>query len=415
MFFRVIKNKSKILKNRANKNNMAEYVANLVNTINSVRYGNFIARLEKHPDKGLNNVTQCFNRMIETLNDREEMIIEYQNELRRRNEFQEIIINSLSDGLLVLDKNLKIITITQNIPKWFGEHKKIKGKEIQKFVNVLKGKDFKELNEEEISIIDNENSFSATVKTFEAEEYQNNYLMIIKDITKQKEVETLKEDFVATLTHDLKVPIIAESNMLEFLLSERFGSLNDKQQEAIKNMQNSNKELLDLVHIVLDTYRIKENGIKLHKENLSLTKFLKEIAEEMQPIADVSKNKIICDFKSEFEYELDSLQFKRVMKNLIQNAILYGEANTNIEIKLYKKDKYIYITVKDYGKGIAKEDIEKIFNKYYSANKKFRKIGTGLGLYLAKEIVTAHNGKLYVKSEENKFTEFCIKLPIASV
>ena len=70
------------------------------------------------------------------------------------------------------------------------------------------------------------------------------------------------------------------------------------------------------------------------------------------------------------------------------------------------------ISVKDYGKGISKEDIDKIFNKYYSASKKFRKIGTGLGLYLSKEIVEAHGGKLVVHSEENKYTEFCITLTI---
>ena len=81
------------------------------------------------------------------------------------------------------------------------------------------------------------------------------YIVILKNITDQKELETLKEDFVATLTHDLKVPIIAETNMIELFLNENFGPISEKQAFALKNMKTSNKELLDLVQIVLDTYK----------------------------------------------------------------------------------------------------------------------------------------------------------------
>ena len=252
----------------------------------------------------------------------------------------------------------------------------------------------------------------ASVAQIRSEEHTNNYLMVIKDVTNRKEIETLKEDFVATLTHDLKVPIIAESNMLNFLLSEKFGELNDKQREAIKNMQMSNNELLELVHTVLDTYRVNDGGIELCKAPVVLSELLKDIANEMKPIAEVSKNAIVTKFQGDAELLLDKMQMKRVLKNLIQNAISYGKSNSEIELKLIKKDKNIMISVKDYGKGISKEDIDKIFNKYYSASKKFRKIGTGLGLYLSKEIIEAHGGTLVVHSEENKYTEFCITLTV---
>ena len=101
----------------------------------------------------------------------------------------------------------------------------------------------------------------------------------------------------------------------------------------------------------------------------------------------------------------------KFIKNLIQNAISYGEPNFPIEISIGEIPQYIVIKVKDYGAGISQADIDKIFNKYYSAAKKFRKIGTGLGLYLALQIVKGHGGELAVESEEGKFTEFTIKLP----
>ena len=100
------------------------------------------------------------------------------------------------------------------------------------------------------------------------------------------------------------------------------------------------------------------------------------------------------------------------MKNLVNNAILYGKPDTNIDISAKQKGEYAYLSVKDYGKGIAKEDIDKIFNKYFSAHKKFRKIGTGLGLYLSQKLVKAHNGTLDVTSKEGEWSEFVIKLPL---
>ncbi len=404
---------NKINQTKNQHNDISDYVSSIINTINSVRYGNLIARLDKHPNKDFNEVSKCINRMIETLNDREKMIVEYQGELRRKNDFLKVIINSLSDCILVLDENYRIIQYTENINQWFGEDKKYLNSSILKHIRISNEKEINELNEDEIFIENsNERRYTATVTKLNSEEHSNNYLMIIKDVTNQKEIETLKEDFVATLTHDLKVPIIAESNMLNFLLSEKFGALNEKQREAIENMQNSNKELLELVHIVLDTYKLKDSGIELYKQPVVLSKLINEVTQEMQPIADTTKNSLIVKIKEDNELLLDKMQMKRVLKNLIQNAILYGKSNSDIEIKLSEKDKKALIKVKDYGKGISKEDLAKIFNKYFSANKKFRKIGTGLGLYLSKAIVEAHDGTLVVQSEENKYTEFCITLPL---
>ncbi len=404
---------NKINQSQNKHNDISDYVSNLINIINSVRYGNLIARVGKHSNKDLNEVSKCINRMIETLNDREKMIVEYQGELRRKNDFLQVIINSLTDCILVLDENDKIIQYTKNVIQWFGENKKIINSNILKHIRTIDEKPIKELNDDEIFIENSSDKrFTASVTKLDSIEHKNTYMMIIKDVTNQKEIETLKEDFVATLTHDLKVPIIAESNMLNFLLSGKFGELTSKQQEAIENMKKSNNELLELVHIVLDTYKVRDSGMELFKQPVVLSKLITEIVDEMQPIAEVSKNNLVFKLQNDNELLLDKFQMKRVLKNLIQNAISYGKINTDIEIKLFERDKNAIITVKDYGKGISKDDISKVFNKYFSASKKFRKIGTGLGLYLSKEIVEAHKGCLVVQSEENKYTEFCITLPL---
>ena len=402
----------KINQTKHKQNDISDYVTNLISTIDKIRYGNLVARVKKHPNKNLNNLSQCINRMIETLNDREKMIIEYQQELKHSNDLNLAVINTLSNGILVLDENYKIIQATNKIYKWFGEKKKIINKDILKFITVSNEKEIKNLDDDEIFIEENTSkSFTCSVRKIDSTSHLTNYLMVIKDVTIQKEIETLKEDFVATLTHDLKVPIIAESNMLNFLLSDKFGSLNEKQAEAIRNMQSSNKELLELVHVVLDTYKLREEGIKLFKESVDISEFIEEIISEMQPIADISKHQFISKLINGLQLNADKIQLKRVLKNIIQNAISYGQSESDIEIKLKQEKENIIIFIKNYGKGISKEDIDKIFNKYYSASKKFRKIGTGLGLYLSKEIILAHNGNITVTSEEGKSTTFIITIP----
>lgn len=390
-----------------------DYLGTITKTVNSVRYGDLTKKVGRIELPNAEPLAESINRMIETLYDREKMIIEYQNELHRQNKFLEAVINSLSDGLVIIDENHRILRATPKISEWFGiSGKKLVGTPIDNYIVLPERAKIESLKENDIYIKANRASnFSASSMELKLEDRKRRHIIIIKNVTDQKELENLKEDFVATLTHDLKVPIIAETNMLELFLNESFGPVSEKQEIALKNMQVSNKELLDLVQIVLETYKYRDGNISLYKENIMLRSFINEIVDEMEPISIKNNNKLKFSSPRDIRVYADRIQLKRVIKNLIQNAISYGEPNSPIEISIGEIPQYIVIKVKDYGAGISQADIDKIFNKYYSAAKKFRKIGTGLGLYLALQIVKGHGGELAVESEEGKFTEFTIKLP----
>lgn len=389
-----------------------ETMSDINNIITSVRYGNLSARVENSIHPEMKNISESVNRMIETLNDREQMIVEYQSELTGQYKLLAALFNSLSDGVLVLDEKYVILRANAKIKKWFKTEDFI-GKSIFDYIKTPDDKNIIDLKSDELFIKGIKDLyFRASVRQIKGKEHDDKYMLVITNYTNQREIDSLKEDFVATLTHDLKVPIIAESNMLEFFLQEKFGTLNDKQKEALENMKASNKELLDLVQIVLETYRLKEDEIDLNLEKISVKKFLNIVADEMTYIAQKTNNKIVVIVPEDYDIKIDFLHFKRVLKNLVNNAILYGKSNTNIEIMAKITNDNSQITVKDYGKGISPEDIEKIFNKYFSASKKFRKIGTGLGLYLSRKIVEAHGGKLGVESQEGEYTKFYIDMKI---
>lgn len=392
-----------------------DYLGMVTNTVNSVRYGNLSTKINNLDVPNYKNLSESINRMVETLNDREKMIIEYQGELTRQNKFLEAVINSLSDGILIIDEYYNILRITPQIANWFNQDgPRLMNKNIFDYIQPKNNTNIEKFNNDEIFIKNNPSaSFEATSMKLSLDDKKKRFVVIIKDITNQKELETLREDFVATLTHDLKVPIVAEANILEFLIGGKFGEVNEKQNEAISNMKVCNNELLELVQILLETYKIKETGIDLEKENINLVPFITSVIEEMKPIAEKSNLQINFDSgaSNNPQVNADPMQLKRVVKNLIQNAISHSESDSDIDLKLGKLQNFTTICIIDHGKGISKENLEKVFNKYYSTAKKFRKIGTGLGLYLSQQIIKSHGGEIVVTSEENVSTEFCIKLP----
>ena len=390
-----------------------DYLGMVTNTVNSVRYGNLSTKIDKIEHSTYQNVTDSINRMVETLNDREKMIVEYQAELIRQNKLLESVINSLSDGILIVNEHGNILRATPKIIKWFGvKGNDILGKNVYDYIEIADGNTIEKLSDTDVYIKNTPtNNFIINSVRLSLDD-KKRYVLLIKDVTTQREIETLKEDFVATLTHDLKVPIVAEANILNFLIDGKFGEITEKQRFALLNMKSSNEELIDLVQIVLETYKVKETGIPLLKENIKLNEFLSDIVDEVQPIA--TNSGLVINFtpsEKNLTVSADVMQLKRVVKNLISNAISHSNTKKNIDIKTSEIPDFITISVIDYGQGIPQDEQKLIFNKYYSAAKKFRKIGTGLGLYLSQQIAKSHGGEITVESEENVRTEFCIKLP----
>lgn len=395
---------------------MNDYLGVVNETLNSVRYGDLGKKIKTLNPESYETLTDSINNLIDSLKEKEEEVSQQQAELIHQNKFLEAILNSLSDGLLIVDHKYRILRATPKISQWFGiKVKSLIKKDLLDYVEILDNTPVEKLDNTEVYVKGySEDAFEASAMRLQLDEKKKKYIVILKNVTNQKEMEHLKEDFVATLTHDLKVPIIAESNILEFLVTEKFGPISDKQKEAIKNIQTSNQELIELVQILLETYKMKDTGAVLYFEEFEINPYLKDVIKEMTPIAEKNNLKIKYKEYENITINADKLQLKRVIKNLIQNAILHSESEKNIDISVKKTQTDVHISIVDYGKGISKEDLEMIFKKYYSTAKKFRKIGTGLGLYLAQQIVKSHGGEITVNSTENTGTEFNIRLPYAT-
>ncbi len=235
--------------------------------------------------------------------------------------------------------------------------------------------------------------------------------MINEYIEKQKQTQNLKQDFVSSLAHDLKVPIIAQDNTYDLFLNGNFGKITEDQRNAIKNLKVSNNDLKNLVVNLLDAHKIDTQEIDFNPEKINITNLILEVTEQNRSILKVKNKEIIFNKTENIFIKADAFLIKRAIVNLISNAIFYGKNSKNIYIDIEIKPSCTIISITDEGDGIKDDEINKLFQKYYSSSKKYSNIGVGLGLYIANKIADRHKGKLVAENTKDKGAKFSLYLP----
>ncbi len=221
-----------------------------------------------------------------------------------------------------------------------------------------------------------------------------------------------KETFLAMVTHDLKSPVNAEICALELLLNNQKSSLDDFQNEIIGDILGAAKYMKNLVENILQKYRSDCGKQVLHKTLFSLEMLTIQCIEEIKYLLQ-DKN-LDIEINSSLKYVetyIDCLEIKRVIHNLLINAIEYSNKNSKIQVNLFEEKDNIGFSVTNSGIGINLENPNLIFDKCESLAQKQKSIGTGLGLYISKKIVEAHGGKIFVSSVVNDKTTFTFTLP----
>lgn len=240
------------------------------------------------------------------------------------------------------------------------------------------------------------------------------HLVVIRDITDEIRTINQKEQFVATLTHDLKTPIRAESRALQLLLDGSFGSLTPEQTSIVKEIYNSSRFMAHMTDNLLTRYKIDQKEISLHKDFNSLKQTIQKCAENLKFLLE-DKNqtlKINIDLEND-NFLYDELEIIRVFNNLLNNASEYSQENSQISIQVSRIDDFIEVKVADNGAGISEKDLKTIFNEHASSAKKFKKVGSGLGLFISKKIIETHGGNISVESHHGHGTCFTFTLPYA--
>ncbi|MDY6938478.1 MAG: hybrid sensor histidine kinase/response regulator [Cyanobacteriota bacterium] len=231
-----------------------------------------------------------------------------------------------------------------------------------------------------------------------------------------------RDDFTTRLTHDLRTPLIAVNRVIELCLQEAFGEITDETQEALENIVSSNKNLLAMVNTLLEVYRHDSGKKLLNCTRLSLRSLCEEIVEELAPLAKKKGLKLSLepdgdrgyfdrngDGIEEFCVEGDRIELRRLITNLVGNAIKFTDAGY-ITLRLRSlSDNTVSLEVEDTGPGISEEDRRQIFERFRQGN--HLRVGSGLGLHLAQRIAHLHEGEITLRSEVGKGSVFELTLP----
>jgi len=226
-----------------------------------------------------------------------------------------------------------------------------------------------------------------------------------------KEKEQLKESFIENMTHDLRTPLVAQEKALG-LLADEFENVGMREQfNLAKGLEKNNKHLLRMVNLILESYRIDLEKINIKISNINIGELVNSCFEKLGSVAKEKNILLLNNIPDDFpEVSSDLVGLKRVLINLISNSLENIPENSQIEINAEHSEKYVRILVEDNGQGIAAEEIEHIFDRYYSGKTDERKIGSGLGLYVCRKLLEFLNGEITVESEKGKFTRFIIRL-----
>jgi len=232
---------------------------------------------------------------------------------------------------------------------------------------------------------------------------------------KLKDLDKQKSEFVSFATHQLRAPLTAMKGYASLILEGDLGALSQEIRSAISRIYDSSDTLTHIVDDYLNISRIELGAMKYTFENVNLIELIDNVIAELKPNIEKSKTTLsfIVDRNKKFVFRADKDKFKQIIANIIDNSVKYTPIG-NVVVKLEKtNDMNILLSIKDNGIGIAPEVIPKLFAKFSRADNANKKNihGTGLGLFVAKEIVSAHKGKIWAESEgEGKGSTFFVEL-----
>jgi two-component system, NarL family, sensor kinase len=232
----------------------------------------------------------------------------------------------------------------------------------------------------------------------------------------QEQLAQVREDFASTLTHDLKTPLLGALETLKAFQKEQFGNVQPTQQKVLATMIRSHQTSLQLVETLLDVYRNDTEGLQLQLAPVDLVTLVENVAITLINLAESRRVHLSFDYgESDFRKFLwvngDAFQLQRVFANLLTNAINHTPRGGKVEVVLEPHSSYQVAKIVDTGAGITLEELPHLFERFYQGYSDRQAKGSGLGLYLTRQIIEAHGGTIWAENRSSQGAIFGFRLP----
>lgn len=232
----------------------------------------------------------------------------------------------------------------------------------------------------------------------------------------QEKLASMREDFFSTLTHDLKTPLLGAIETLKSFDLGKFGAVTSTQQKVLAMIMRSHSSTLQLVETLLDVYRNDTEGLQLNLEPVNLATLATDVIATLADLAAARRVYIRLQYgESDFRRALwvngDALQLLRVFANLLTNAINHSPRGGNVQVLLESYSSYQLVKILDSGPGITDSELPLIFERFYQGHSDRQAKGSGLGLYLTRQIIAAHSGTIWAENRLQGGALFGFRLP----
>ena len=367
----------------------------------------------------------------------EKKVLRRTKDLEQIRSKNEAILTSIGDGLVVVDKEGKISYINKSFEEMLGwKAQEIVGKSMVQVVpredlygvevlfkeriltQVLDGQKFvADLTNPFYYIRKDKSRFP--VSSIVAPVVLNKKIVgaveVFRDITKEKEIDKAKTEFVSLASHQLRTPLSTVNWYSEMLLTGDVGEVTSGQKKYLEEIYSGNQRMVDLVNTLLDVSRIELGTLVVESKPTDIIKLTQNVIDEQRLQIIEKKIKLSPSFEDSVPlFKADPKLLRMVIQNLLSNAIKYTPDGGKVCVSISLDKKNVILKISDNGYGIPKNQQDKIFTKLFRADNVIGKDteGTGLGLYIAKSIVEQAGGKLWFESKENQGTTFHVALPL---
>ncbi|WP_292010299.1 ATP-binding protein [Chryseobacterium sp.] len=403
---------------------IAEPINQLTFSIKQIAEKNYNERVHFKGSEEFNDLAHSFNVMAEKLQEYESSTLSKQLMDKKR---IETLVNNMHDAVIGLDENHFIYMINNEALKITNLHKEeIIGKTAHEVAvnndlirELLKNIDHPDQEPLKIVTENKENYFEQDiipiniVKTGEKEKKYIGKVILLRNITPFKELDFAKTNFIATISHELKTPIAAIKMGVQLLGNQKFGALNNQQQELLKSINEDGQRLLDITGELLNLSQVETGNIRLNIEKCSPKEIVQTAIKNVEKLAEQKNISINAQYLADENCFIgaDSGKTIWVMNNFLSNAIKHSFQDESIEIKTEKEGSYIRFSITDTGSGIDEKYHRQIFDRYFQVPGEHQN-GTGLGLAISKNFIEKQNGEIGVESSPNQGSTFYFKLPL---
>lgn len=367
------------------------------------------------------------------------------DKLEKVNTRLQAIISGIPDGIVVFNENKKIINYNpafEKIISIISSDKKIyfSGYEMPEITSFIQDKNKKKIFNglcESLEVNSNQDFFELdfnieekfyykilSVQTYDTDKTSDknnnsiNRILVFHDVTKEKEIDKMKSDFMAVVSHELKTPVSAMMGFSTLIEDGCVGDVTEEQQDYLQKIQIQGERLIRLINDLLDFSKLESGYMPMYKQLLDAGETVYEVIEMLRPLFEEKSMQIKENIEENIPpIFIDPDKLKQILINLIGNAIKFTPENTGlieISVKYLEKEKSILFCIKDNGIGIPENNLKSLFSKFYQAdNTSTRKYGgTGLGLAIVKKLVELNKGSVWVESKVSEGSSFYFKVPI---